>query len=253
MGRLNRRQAVTGGTAFLAAPLIPGRARAADVDVVVIGAGAAGIAATRDLRTAGLTVTLIEASDRIGGRVVTDTAIFGQPYDVGAHWLHSQGSNPFVSYGRANDFDVYLAPSEEVMYVGDRLATSDEARAYDAAYGKAMQAILGAGAAGQDVSPASVIPDLGDWEPTVNFLIGGYEMAKDLDSFSIADWYTGAGGEDAYCREGFGALFAHSARGVDADLGVTARMVRYGGQGVEVETDGGTIRASDLHRFNGSS
>lgn len=243
MALLTRRQALAAGTAALAAPLVPGRATAASVDVVVIGAGAAGIAAARDLRRAGLDVALIEASDRIGGRVVTDMSIFGQPYDRGAHWLHSQDSNPFVSYGRANKFDIYRAPSAEVMYVGDRLASAEEARAYQAAYGRAMQAILAAGAAGQDVAPASVIPDLGPWAPTVNFRIGGYEMAKDLDSFSIADWYTGAGGEDAYCREGFGTLFAHSARDVAVDLGVTARTLRYGGPGVEVDTDSGTITA----------
>ena len=211
--------------------------------MVVIGAGAAGIATARDLRRAGLTVTLIDALDRVGGRVVTDTSIFGQPYDVGAHWLHTQDNNPFVTYGRANDFDVYLAPSAEVMYVGDRRASAEDSAAYDAAYDKAMQAILSAGANGHDVSPADVVPDLGEWEPTVNFLIGGYEMAKDFDSFSVADWYTGAGGSDAYCREGFGTLFAHSARDVAADLGVTARTIRYAGQGVDVETDSGTISA----------
>lgn len=243
MTQLTRRKTILTGTALLAAPLVPGRARAASVDVVVIGAGAAGVAAARDLRAAGLDVALIEATERVGGRVFTDTQIFGRPYDVGAHWLHTQGSNPFVAYGRANDFDVYLAPSADVMYVGDRVATPEESAAYGSAHSKAMQAILSAGAKGQDVSPASVIPDLGDWEPTVNFLIGGYEMAKDLDGFSIADWYTGSGGEDAYCRQGFGALFAHSARGVDVNFAVTAREIRYGGQGVEVETDTGTITA----------
>lgn len=243
MTRMNRRQIMAGGAASLAAPLVPGRARAASVDVVVIGAGAAGISATRSLRRAGLSATLIEASGRVGGRVFTDTRLFGQPYDVGAHWLHTQDRNPFVTYGRAQGFDVYRAPSAEVLYVGDRRATSEESAAYDAAYDSAMQAILKAGAKGRDVSPASVMPDLGAWEPTVNFMIGGYEMGKDFDGFSCADWYSGSGGEDAYCREGFGALFAHSARDTDAELGVTAQIIRYGGQGVEVVTDQGSITA----------
>ncbi|MEM6578102.1 MAG: NAD(P)/FAD-dependent oxidoreductase [Pseudomonadota bacterium] len=227
----------------MTAPLVPRRAKAASVDVVVIGAGAAGIAATRDLRRAGLTVTLIEASQRVGGRVVTDTRIFGQPYDVGAHWLHSQDSNPFVKYGRANGFDIYRAPSAEIMYVGDRPASREETKAYEAARSKAMRAIFEAGAKGQDVAPASVIPDLGDWEPAVNLMIGGYEMGKDLDSFSIADWYSGEGGADAYCREGFGTLFAHSALDVSAELGVKAQTIRYGGQGVTIDTSEGSITA----------
>lgn len=240
---ITRRSALAGGAAFMSAPLFARRAVAAQTDVVVIGAGAAGIAAARDLRAAGLDVTLIEAGSRVGGRVHTETTTFGVPYDVGAHWLHTETRNPFVAYGRANGFDVYRAPDAELMYVGDRPATPEEETAYAAAASQAYRAIERAGAAGQDVSPASVIPDLGEWEPTVNFLVGGYEMAKDLANFSCSDWYTGAGGEDAYCREGFGALFAHSARGVDVTLNTAARAVRFGGTGVEVETDAGTITA----------
>ncbi|MEM6374642.1 MAG: FAD-dependent oxidoreductase [Pseudomonadota bacterium] len=243
MTRMNRRQVVAGGAAFVTAPLVPGRARAASVDVVVVGAGAAGIAATRTLRRAGLSATLIEASGRIGGRVFTDTRVFGQPYDIGAHWLHSEHINPFVAYGRAQGFDVYRAPSAEVLYVDDRRATSQEVRAYGRAYNAARQAMLAAGEQGKDVSPASIIPDLGEWEPTVNYMAGSYNMAKDFDSFSTADWYTGEGGEDAYCREGFGALFAHSARDTEAELGVRAQVIRYGDQGVEVVTDQGSITA----------
>lgn len=243
MTRISRRSALAGGAALLAAPLFAGRAFAAQTDVVVIGAGAAGIAAARDLRAAGLDVTVIEAGPRVGGRVYTDTDTFGVPYDVGAHWLHTESQNPFVAYGRANGFDVYRAPYAELMYVGDRPATVEEQTAYSSAHAQANRAIERAGAAGQDVSPASVIPDLGAWEPTVNFLVGGYEMAKDLANFSCSDWYTGAGGGDAYCREGFGTLFAHSARGVDVSLNTAARAVRFGGTGVEVETDSGTITA----------
>ncbi|MBZ8118281.1 FAD-dependent oxidoreductase [Roseovarius sp. LXJ103] len=243
MTRISRRSALARGAALLAAPLFAGRAYAAQTDVVVIGAGAAGIAAARDLRRAGLDVTVIEAGPRIGGRVVTDTTTFGVPYDVGAHWLHTETANPFVAYGRANGFDVYRAPDDEVLYVGDRPATDAEQAAYSSAHAQANRAIERAGAAGQDVSPASVIPDLGEWEPTANVLIGGYEMAKDLSNFSCTDWYTGAGGDDAYCREGFGTLFAHSARDVEVNLGVAARAVRFGGTGVEVETNEGTITA----------
>lgn len=240
---LTRRTMMTTSAAALAAPFVPGTARAASTDVVVIGAGAAGLAAARDLTAKGLSVTLIEASGRIGGRAHTDTDIFGVPYDVGAHWLHSAEENPFAAYGRAQGFDIYRASDEEELYIGNRAATTAEWDSYEKAMRKASRAMNKAGRKGLDVSPASVLPDLGEWAATVDMMQGAYEIAKDLDDFSCADWYTGADGTDHYCREGFGALLAHSARDVPVSLNTTARVVRWGGSGVEVDTDQGLITA----------
>ncbi|MCP3970171.1 MAG: FAD-dependent oxidoreductase [Rhodobacteraceae bacterium] len=243
MTGVSRRAFLATGSSGLAVPLFAGRAHAADFDVVVVGAGAAGISATREMRRAGLTVALVEAGSRVGGRVHTDMETFGVPYDIGAHWLHNRQSNPFVDYGAANGFTVYEAPSEGILYVGDRPATDTEYRAYDKAIRKANKAMARAGRKGLDVSPASVMPDLGDWALTANQHLGAYEIAKDFNHFSCLDWYSGGDGTDYYCRQGFGQLFAHSARGVAADLNVSVERIKWGGQGVEVDTDNGTLRA----------
>ena len=58
-----------------------------DTDVVVIGAGAAGVAAARGLHDARVSVVLLEARNRIGGRTWTFNA-GGMPLDLGAGWLH---------------------------------------------------------------------------------------------------------------------------------------------------------------------
>ncbi len=58
------------------------------MDVVVVGAGAAGIAAARRLARTQLSVQLIEAATRIGGRAWTCN-IAGLPLDLGCEWLHS--------------------------------------------------------------------------------------------------------------------------------------------------------------------
>ncbi|MEM9629835.1 MAG: NAD(P)/FAD-dependent oxidoreductase [Pseudomonadota bacterium] len=243
MVAISRRGLLLGGAASLAAPLYVRRSYASDVDVVVIGAGAAGIAASRDLQRRGLTVATIEADGRIGGRVHTDYEIFGAPYDVGAHWLHFGEENPFLEYGQNNGFDMYQAPDEEVFYVGNRLISEGESRELNEARNLALEAISKAGRQGKDVAPADVVPDLGDWALTVNLYEGAYEIAKDFDHFSCADWYTAEDGTDWYCRQGFGALFAHSARDVPVTLNTAASKIRWGDQGVEVVTDNGTIRA----------
>src|SRR5262245_38088291 len=64
-------------------------------DILVIGAGAAGLAATRTLIERGVSALCIEARDRIGGRAWTDSETFGVPFDRGCAWLHSGDINPW--------------------------------------------------------------------------------------------------------------------------------------------------------------
>jgi len=59
-----------------------------DFDVIIIGAGAAGISAARRIAQSVKTFAVFEASYRWGGRCFTDLKTFGVPYDQGAHWVH---------------------------------------------------------------------------------------------------------------------------------------------------------------------
>jgi len=240
---LNRRHFLRLGTAFTAGSILPRGARASEPDVVVVGAGAAGMAAARILIDAGLDVTVLEASNRIGGRVHTDMSVFGVPYDMGAHWLHIRHLNPFVDYALENGFDAYRDPDEEILYVGNREATDQEYAAYDNAVRDAYQSISRAGRNGQDVSAASVTPSEGEWKDLAHMVIGPWSMGKDFNEFSAADWWSGEDGTDWFCREGYGALWAHSARDVPVELSTPVNRVDWGGKGVQVHTERGGIKA----------
>jgi monoamine oxidase len=67
------------------APELAGLRRDTDLDVLIVGAGAAGIAAGRRLLASNRKFAIIEATDRVGGRCFTDTALFNLPYDRGAN------------------------------------------------------------------------------------------------------------------------------------------------------------------------
>src|SRR4051812_50050622 len=72
-----------------------------DVDVAIIGAGAAGLAAYRALAGHGLSVIVLEARDRIGGRALTMHLPGGILFDLGGEWLHSADQNAFVPIAEA--------------------------------------------------------------------------------------------------------------------------------------------------------
>ena len=89
-------------------------------DVIVIGAGASGLAATAKLIKEGKSVICIEAMNRIGGRCYTDNSIFGVPYDLGAHWLHDYSINQLAKYGKnfKDEFTIYKDPDRAKVYDG---------------------------------------------------------------------------------------------------------------------------------------
>ncbi|KAI4223594.1 MAG: hypothetical protein L6R36_005303 [Xanthoria steineri] len=70
---------------------LPGRAR----KVCIIGAGMGGLRAAGLLNAAGFDVTILEARDRIGGRVHQSSCL-GLPVDLGASWIHGTQGNPIV-------------------------------------------------------------------------------------------------------------------------------------------------------------
>lgn len=99
--------------------LLSGESAAQDIidndiaSVIVIGAGAAGLAAARKLAALGIAVTVIEARDRIGGRVWTDTS-WGLPLDLGASWIHGVEGNPLTVL--ADRIDAARLPTDYDSY-----------------------------------------------------------------------------------------------------------------------------------------
>src|SRR5258708_34331915 len=110
----------------------------ADTDVVVIGAGLAGLGAATALRAIGRRCVILEASGRVGGRAwTTAPASLGHVwFDMGAVWFHDAENNPLVPIAKAAG-DRLLRSDEirtERPYVGDRLITEEESLDYAGAW-----------------------------------------------------------------------------------------------------------------------
>ena len=104
-------------------------------DTIVVGAGAAGIAAARRLLDRGRSVLVLEAMDRVGGRAHS-VAVQGLPLDLGCGWLHSAERNPLVPVAEALGYAIdrsRAAWQDQLRNLGFPAADQHEAwQAYDA-------------------------------------------------------------------------------------------------------------------------
>lgn len=214
-----------------------------DVEVVIIGAGAAGIAAARRIAAAGRRYVVLEATDHIGGRCFTDAKTFGVPYDRGAHWIYLPDSNPVTKLAPGQGLEIYPAPQSQKVRVGRRYAREGELEDFLTAQVHAIRAMDDA-ARKTDAACEQAMPnDLGDWRGTVEFVLGPYNFAKNLSQLSSVDFARAAErNAAAFCKQGFGALLAALGRGLDVQLATSAKSIASRGA-ITVETDKGTINA----------
>jgi monoamine oxidase len=228
------------------APAPQAAPRTGTVDAVIVGAGAAGIAAARRLAAAGRRFALIEAAATVGGRCITDTTVFGVPFDRGAHWVHMPDINPVAKLGTQTGLDIYPAPPGQRVRIGRRYAREGEMEDYLGGTVRASTAIADASRKG-DLSCAQALPkDLGGWRSTIEFVLGPFACAKDLAEVSALDFaHSAERDSDLLCRQGFGALLAKLAGGIPVELGNPVTRISWGGRagGVEVETTRGTFEA----------
>src|SRR5438552_1718470 len=126
MSALNRRNFIAGSAAMASTQVLGAVSASGETDVAIVGAGAAGIAAARKVAAAGRRFALIEASDHVGGRCVTDTRVFGVPFDRGAHWVHMPDINPVAKLSARTGLDLYPAPPGQKLRIGKRNAREGE-------------------------------------------------------------------------------------------------------------------------------
>jgi monoamine oxidase len=246
---MTRRDFLTASATLAVAPALGANAWGAllprEADIVVIGAGAAGIAAARRIMAANRKVIVVEAAGQIGGRCLTDTATFDVPFDRGARWMHNPDTNPMITLGRNAGLDVYPAPLGQKIRIGRRNARAGETEEFLAALVRANRAIDDASRGRTDVSCASVLPkDLGDWAGTVEFMLGANATGKDLKEISVIDKARAQERNAAIaCRQGMGTLIAKLGEQIPLSLSTPASRIAWSGRDVTVETPAGKIAA----------
>lgn len=247
-----RRQIVAGLVMTAASPFAPRSAQAdTNPDVIVIGAGIAGLAAARDLVARGLSAQVLEARERIGGRVYTNRDVPGWPVDMGASWIHGTRGNPLSKIADQADLvrvETNWEPRPVFGPGGVRIDLDDPS--------DLAEQLLEAGRArvedrDNDVSLADAVQGTPGWRrlKARERRLVRYLANSDIEHEFAADWSelsawnfddSGAyGGADVLFPNGYGELAAYLAEGLSVTTGETVARIERSGGGVKVLTRSG--------------
>lgn len=222
----------------------------AGADAIIVGAGAAGIAAAHVLHDAGLDIVLLEAGDGLGGRarsVALDLP--GAPagsqtvrVDYGCGWLHSAKRNPWTALAEHYGLSVDRSPSNWGEQWRDLGFPREEQHAYHAAWER-WDAAAHAALNGPDRALGDFIAREDPWRPMID-AISGYVNGAPLAQVSLHDWaaYEDAATDDNWAVEqGYGTLVARHAHGLPVQLETIVSRIDHRATTIRVETDRGTL------------
>ena len=217
------------------------------VDVVIIGAGVAGLAAADTLRRQGRSCCVLEAAGWVGGRART-IQVAGAPFDLGATWLHDAARNPLAHIARAAGETLLDADSlrSRRLLIEGRPANAAEQAAYFAASAQ-FEALATARAARDDVALAEAVAPMQDdpWLATIETWEASQIAAADSRDFSVRDWRDNSlEGSNLWLPNGIGDFVSRALAPAAVDIRLNTPVTRIAwGRDVQVQTPSGTVVA----------
>ena len=214
------------------------------LDVIIIGAGAAGLAVARRLQDQRASFRILEAKSHIGGRAVTDTRTLDAPVDLGGHWLHSPALNPLTPLADRYGFHVKQSGEDfRVTRDGTFLGEADQADCL-AYIEQCFDKIAAIAAGNVDCVIADLFPFPGKWHGMfeASFMAKQGVPSTQASALDFARYVWE--GDDLPVLDGFGALIARHAQGLQVELETPATRIDWGGKdGVTVDTPQGPLLA----------
>ena len=217
--------------------------------VIIIGAGIAGLAAARKLKEKGLTVTVLESQDRVGGRLRSNRSL-GVAFDEGASWIHGTEGNPITDLARKAGMTTYetLDESRKSYDLGGAVRDAD---VYDAAEEKLdaiLETLMNEGGAGRSFETVffQEYPEYAK-DRLWRFLLSTYMTfdTGDLDQLSSTLYDEGEefDGEERISTNGYDMIPKYLAKGLNVRLNQRVTKVDYSGSMVLVSHNGTTSKA----------
>ena len=214
-----------------------------DTEVVIIGGGAAGIAAARRIVDAQLGCLLLEARSRLGGRAWTSTEHSAFPIDLGCGWLHSADRNPWRDAAEAQRRSIDKTPPPWMRPSAPIGFPLSEQLAFLKAQQEFHHRLDSLSEEQPDVASASFLEPREQWNALIN-AVSTYVSGAELDRVSARDFGRYAdSGVNWRVVEGYGTVIATHGHGLPVILGCPVRLIDHRGPRLKVETTNGPIVA----------
>ena len=222
------------------------RTSSCEFDVVIVGAGAAGLGAARTLIRGGARVIVLEARDRVGGRAVCDNTTFPVPVDLGAQWFHQGLTNSLRVVAQQAGYQTVHDAFPRLVYDGNTPLADDDPRVLEfSTLAVTMDELIeeagtSVAAGNRPDRPASeVVKEMreaskyyGMASTAVNVFSGSM---KDLSVLDFANFYDRAllpvssgGGDEFFIPYGMGNFIADFADGVQVKLSTPVKEIWWG-------------------------
>jgi monoamine oxidase len=217
-----------------------------DVEVVVVGGGAAGIAAARRLAEASIRCLLVEARPRLGGRAFTMIDASGCVLDLGCGWLHSAERNPWAGIAEEQGASIDKTPppwQRPALEIGFPRSEQNE---FQQALASFFARLGNAEESASDVPAAAFLDPSCRWNNLINALstyISGIELdrlsAKDFDRYEDS-------GVNWRVVEGLGSVVSAYGANLPVMLDCRVGRIDHRGKRLNVETTKGAIAADQV-------
>ncbi|MBL7827958.1 MAG: FAD-dependent oxidoreductase [Saprospiraceae bacterium] len=218
--------------------------------VLVVGAGISGLAAAKKLKDKVFTVTVLEAQDRVGGRLRSNRSL-GIAFDEGASWIHGVDGNPITSLAQDAGMTTFHTDDESIIAYdlgGTAVGDSEFANTEDAFY-DVLESLMSHGAPNKSFETVF----LEQYPQHANnrlwrFFLSTYLTfdTGDLDKLSSQLYNEGEvfGGLEKIATNGYDTIPQYLAQGLNVLLNQRVSKVDYSGEKVKI-THNGTISEAD--------
>ena len=212
-----------------------------DIEVAIVGAGAAGLAAAAELRRHGRDCLVLEARARLGGRAHTDTSRTRQPVRS-RRLVHPRGrqGNPWAGIATARGQPVVADPRRRLVARGGVAGPGD---GFAAAVRRAAGGLDLAVRQGSRASIGALLPRRTAADHFAAAMLGPWLSGEDTDRLDPADFLAARDGEDWLLPNGYGTLVGQFGMGLPVRLGCAVQAVVATRDQVELTTSAGRLRA----------
>lgn len=218
--------------------------------VLVIGAGISGLAAARTLKAEGFAVTVLEAQDRVGGRLRSNRSL-GIAFDEGASWIHGIDGNPITDLAQKAGMATFHTDDEDIIAynMGGILISDSVFTDGEAAYFDVLTTLMNHGSATKSFETVffEQYPQYAN-DRLWKFFLSTYMTFDrgDLDKTSSLLYNEGEEfeGIEKIATNGYDTIPQYLASGLEVQLNQRVTSVAYTGEKVKV-THNGTVSEAD--------